>query len=154
MPYASGTEVPVERSKTELKRVIYNNGAANYKYGEEEDRAMVMFSKDNRIIRFMIGFPSPDSKQFTHTPGRGTKRSQTAAYKEYEAEQRRRWRALILSVKAKFESAASGIETFEEAFLAQILLPNKQTVAQMALPSIAEAYAKGVVEANLLPEVT
>lgn len=154
MPYADRTEVPVERSKTELKRVIYNNGASNYKYGEEEDRAMVMFAKENRIIRFVIEFPPLDSKQFTHTPGRGTKRTQTAAYKEYEAEQRRRWRSLILSVKAKFESAASGIETFEEAFLAQVLLPNKQTVAQMALPSVAAAYEKGVVESNLLPEVT
>ncbi len=154
MAYAHGTEVTVDRSKSELKRVIYKNGAANYKYGEEEDRAMVMFSKEGRIIRFIIGFPPPGSREFTHTLGRGTKRTQSAAYKEYEAEHRRRWRALILSVKAKFESTASGIETFEEAFLAQILLPNSQTVAQAVLPNVADAYEKGKVKVNLIPEVT
>lgn len=117
MPYASGTDVSVDRSKGELKRVIYKYGASNYKYGEEEERAMVMFSKDARIIRFVVTFPSPESHVFTHTPGRGTRRTTAAAYKEYEAEQRRRWRSLILTIKAKFESVGSGIESFEEAFL-------------------------------------
>jgi len=153
--YASRTEVTVDKSKGELKRVVYKSGASNYKYAEEEDRAMVMFSKEARIIRFVIKFPPPESREFTHTPGRGTKRTQAAAYKEYEAEHRRRWRALILSVKAKFESTASGIETFEEAFLAQILLPNSQTVAQAVSPSIEEAYATGKMKKiRLIPEAT
>lgn len=47
--YAQGTDVAVDRSKGELKRVIYKYGASNYKYGKEGDRAMVMFSKNARI---------------------------------------------------------------------------------------------------------
>lgn len=152
MSYASGTQVSVDRSKSELKKVIYQYGGSNYKYAEEEDRAMVMFSRDARIIRFMLTFPAPDDRMFTRTPT-GRTRTSDAAYKEYEAEHRRRWRALILAIKAKFEVVESGIATFEEEFLPYILLPNSQTVAQMALPSVAEMYEKGDVNVKLLPEV-
>ena len=156
MGYAQGTGVSVDQSKGELKRVIYKYGASNYKYGEEDDRAMVMFSKNDRIVRFVITFPPPDSKQFTHTAGRHTERTQAAAYKEYEAEQRRRWRALILAIKAKFEVVESGIASFEEEFLSYILLPNSLTVGQVALPGIDEAYrkGKGKLDIKLIPDVS
>ena len=155
MAYAAGTEVSVDKSKGELKRVVYKCGASNYKYAEEEDKAMVMFDHAGRRLRFMIRFPPPDSKQFTHTPGRNTKRTQEAAYKEYEAEQKRRWRALILAIKAKFEVVESGIATFEEEFLAYILLPNGQTVADASIPSVAAAYDSGKMPDNkLIPEFT
>ena len=155
MAYASRTEVTVDRSKGELKRIVYKSGASNYKYAEEEDRAMVVFSKEARIIRFVIGFPPPESRQFTHTPGRGTARTQVAAYKEYEMEHRRRWRALILAIKAKFEVVESGIASFETEFMPYILLPNNQTVAEAALPSIEEAYATGKMKKiRLIPEAT
>lgn len=151
MAYAQGTSVSVDKSKTELKKIVYQYGAENYKYGEEEDRAMVMFTKDDRIVRFMIGFPPPNDKMFTRTPtGRG--RDQDTAYKEYEAEQRRRWRALILAVKAKFEVVDSGIATFEEEFMPYILMPGGKTVAEMALPEVRDAYATGSVrDIKLLP---
>lgn len=154
MAYAEGTEVSVERSKGELKRVVYRYGAANYKYAEEEDRAMVMFARDARIVRFVIEFPPPGSPMFTKTPT-GRPRTGAAAYKEYGAEHRRRWRALILAIKAKFEVVESGIASFEKEFLPYILLPNGQTVAEAALPTVEEMYATGKVgSARLIPEMT
>ena len=51
-------------------------------------------------------------------------------------EVRRRWRALLLVIKAKLESVESGIETFEEAFASQIVLANGQTVGAVARASI------------------
>jgi hypothetical protein len=53
---------------------------------------------------------------------------------------RQKWRALLLCIKAKLESVASGIESFEEAFLAHVVLPNGQTVADHIAPRIAESY--------------
>lgn len=151
MSYASGTQVSVDKSKSELKKVVYTSGGSNYKYAEEEDRAMVMFSHSGRMVRFMITFPAPDDRMFTRTPT-GRSREPDAAYKEYEAEQRRRWRALILAVKAKFEVVESGIATFEEEFLPYILMPNGQTVAQMALPTVRESYESGTMpDTKLLP---
>lgn len=143
MAYAKGTVVSIDKSKTELKRIIYNNGGSNYRYAESEHEAMVAFAKENRMIRFVVSFPPPDDKRFTHTPNRHTKRSSAQAYVEYEAETRRRWRALILTIKSKFEVVESGIATFEQEFMPYILLPNKQTVAEVVIPMIEDAYNTG-----------
>jgi len=56
---------------------------------------------------------------------------------------RQKWRALSLVVKAKLEAVESGITTFEDEFLAHIVLPNGQTVGEQALPRVREAYATG-----------
>ena len=42
----------------------------------------------------------------------------------------------------RLESVDSKIETFEEAFLAHVVMPDGQTVAQHALPKIREVYAE------------
>ena len=153
MSYAKGTSVSVDRSKSELKRVIYKNGGANYQYAESENRAMVMFMKSGRVIRFVVEFPSPGDAMFMKTPSGRRTRTKEAAYVEYEAEQRRRWRSLILSLKAKFEIVESGIASFETEFMPYILLPNKQTVAEAVTPLIEEAYStKKMPRLTLLPE--
>lgn len=139
MAYAEGTTVPIERSKTELKRVIFRNGAINYQFAEGEEKAMVQFAISGKLVRFVIQFPPPDDLDFVETPT-GKVRSETQAYQLYEAECRRRWRSLILSIKGKFESARSEIESFEQAFLAHIVLPNNMTVTEFAIPQIEEAY--------------
>ena len=59
-----------------------------------------------------------------------------------ESDQARRsmFRALLLTIKGKLESAERGIETFEEAFLANIVMPDGRTVAETAAPQIEQAY--------------
>ncbi|HDY89046.1 MAG TPA: hypothetical protein ENH82_13150 [bacterium] len=139
MPYAQGTEVSTDKSKTELKKIIYRFGASNYQFAESDEKAMVQFIIGNRMIRFMLHFLPPDSQMFAKTPT-GRSRKKNAAFDEYEKETRRRWRALILCIKAKFETVESGIATFEEEFLAHIVLPNNETVATEMIPMITEAY--------------
>lgn len=56
---------------------------------------------------------------------------------------RRRWRALALGIKGKLETVATGIQTFEEEFLANIVLPNKQTVAEWLEPQLTAQYKGG-----------
>jgi hypothetical protein len=63
---------------------------------------------------------------------------------------RQRWRALALVIKAKLEAFESGIETFEQAFLANILLPDGQTVGQWMVPQVEQAYLTGTMP-GLLP---
>jgi hypothetical protein len=61
-----------------------------------------------------------------------------------EAEKRRRWRCLLLSIKAKLETVANGILTFDEEFLANIVVPGTgETVGTWAAPKIAAAYESG-----------
>lgn len=54
--------------------------------------------------------------------------------------ERQRWRALFLVIKAKLESVESRIATFEEEFLAHIVLPDDRTVADHIVPRIAQVY--------------
>ena len=46
-------------------------------------------------------------------------------------------------IKAKLESVESGIETFEQAFLANVVLPGGTTVGDYMTPQIAESYRTG-----------
>jgi hypothetical protein len=60
-----------------------------------------------------------------------------------EVARRQRWRALALAIKAKLEAVESGIATFEEEFMAYIVLPDGQTVGEFLSPQIEAAYSSG-----------
>ena len=100
---------------------------------------MVAFTMQNRNIRFVLPLPDPTDKEFTHTPSRGTRRSETDAHKAWEQACRQRWRALALAIKAKLEAVETGITTFEQEFLAHIVMPDGHTVSDHVIPHIAEA---------------
>lgn len=84
-----------------------------------------MFVCRDRVLRFSV--PMPKLKDTDRSPT-GRVRSRTAAEKALDAEQRRRFRALLLSIKGKIESIDSGIETSEEAFLSHIVTDNRRTI--------------------------
>ncbi len=155
MAYAEGTSVSAEKSKTDLKRTILKSGGEGYEAFERQDKAGIQFKYNNRMLRFVVDFPGPDDRRFTRTPT-GRSRSRDSAIQEHEAEQRRRWRALLIVIKAKFEVVSSGIATFEEEFLPYTVLPDGRTVAEHALPMVKQAYATGKIPGSLimLPEVT
>lgn len=69
---------------------------------------------------------------------------------EREPENRRRWRVMRIVIQSKFEVIQCGIKTFEEEFFADIVMPNGQTVSQMALPSVTKAIASGKMPTALL----
>jgi len=121
MAYAEQTKVPVEQTKTEIERTLVRYGADRFAYFTEAGKAVIVFEAKDRRLRFDLPLPSGDGD------------------KEQKV-RRQKWRALLLCIKAKLESVASGIESFEEAFLAHVVLPNGQTVADHIAPRIAESY--------------
>lgn len=141
--YAANTEVSAASSRAEIESTLQRYGADQFMYGWEEGRAVVQFRAHDRFIRFLIEMPDKDDREFTHTPSRGNARSEAAAYKAWEQATRQRWRALSLVIKAKLEAVESGISEFESEFLANIVLPNGQTVGGWVLPQVAVAYDQG-----------
>jgi hypothetical protein len=127
--YAENTKVPVENSKNEIEKILKRFGADQFGYGSKEDGAVIVFRADSRHVRFLLPLPGP-KQQFPKKDGR-------------EQEIRRRWRSLTMCIKAKLESVATGIETFEESFLSHIVLPNGLTMSEVALPQIKQAYETG-----------
>ena len=158
MPYAKGTGVPVSKSEFEIKYLLKKVGAEQV--GTFEDNkthnAVVLFKYEGLSIAMPVPLPDPNEKRFTHTPSRGTKRTPEAAYKEYEAEVRRRWRVLLMLIKAKLETIALGLSTVRREFLADVLLSHGQTVEKWLGPNIEKRYlesgAPSLAPALLPPE--
>lgn len=141
--YAANTEVSADRSRGEIESTLQRYGADQFMYGWEESRAIVQFRAHGRHIRFILEMPNRDDREFTHTPSRGTERTEAQAYASWEQATRQRWRALNLVIKAKLEAVESGIAEFEAEFLANIVLPNGQTVGGWMLPQVAMVYEEG-----------
>lgn len=147
--YAEGTEVSADRSRSEIERTLQRYGASGFMYGWDPARAVLGFVAGERQVRFVLPMPDRDDEQFTLTPT-GRERSPKNAADAYDQAVRQRWRALALVIKAKLEAVAAGIVTFDEEFLAHLVLPSGETVGQSVVPSVAQAYATGETPA-LLP---
>lgn len=142
--YAEGTSVTPEKSQQEISATIRRYGASKLAVAWEDRRAMVAFGAHNLHVRMILDLPSPDDAEFRTTPtGRG--RDTAARKSACEAEIRRRWRALALAIKAKLEAVETGITSFEDEFMAHIVLPDGTTVSEHVAPAIRQAYAQGSI---------
>jgi hypothetical protein len=147
MAYAESTTVSVERSQAEIQQTVRRYGADGYISGWQGNQAMIEFIASGRRVRFTLELPD-DLATFRSAGTR--RRTEVQARSAMEQEHRRRWRCLNLVIKAKLEAVQSGIVTFENEFLAHIVLPGGQTVADHITPAIAEAYDRGRVSGSLL----
>lgn len=125
--YAKDTRVPIAQSRMEIERLLEKARAKQYGTAVDYDlrQARVQFCLQDRVVRFVVALPDPKKM------GQGLR---------FEQAERQKWRALLLVIKAKLESVENTIETFEEAFLANIVMPNDATVADIVRPLIAESY--------------
>lgn len=113
MTYAANTQVPVERTKAEIEKLVRKYGAKGFGVGWQGDRAQVSFVAHERHIRFTILVPQAAQQQ------------------------RSRWRTLLLLVKAKLEAVDAKVVTFEEAFVGDIVMPETgKTVWEMTREQI------------------
>lgn len=143
--FAISTSVSTDASRAEIERTLNRYGADGFRYAwaERDGKRIeqIDFTINERIIRFTLPMPSRDEREFTHTAGRGTERSQTAALKSWEQSCRQRWRALSLSVKSKLECVECGITEFDEEFMAHIVDPKSdKTMGQIVIPQIDKVY--------------
>jgi hypothetical protein len=149
MKYAEQTQVPVDRSKAEIERLLQRYGATEFALGWKTDKATIYFKMMDRYIRFVL--PLPSVGEFTKTETGRTRRAGTGAVTSaWEQACRQRWRALALAIKGKLESAESGIEEFETAFMGQVVMPNGKTIEEQVRPMIKRAYETGKVPELLL----
>jgi hypothetical protein len=145
MAYAQSTSVPVERSRAEIEKLLSRHKCTKFMAGVDHDahRATVQFQAHNRIVKFDITLPDPNDPKYKRIKNSYLQRTTSGVAKIVEQEERTRWRALLLVVKAKLEAVESGIATFEDEFLAHVLLPNQQTVAEYIGPTVAQIYETG-----------
>jgi len=71
-----------------------------------------------------------------HFTDAGRARTPDAAKRAYEQEVRRRWRSLVLAVKAKLVAVQDEIATFEQEFLAYAVAADGKTVGEHIIPQL------------------
>ncbi|WP_163540809.1 hypothetical protein [Occultella kanbiaonis] len=150
--YAEGTTVSPERSQAEISESLRRYGATGFAFGWEDQRAMIAFRAEDRHVRFFLDLPNADDREFRSTPT-GRTRDTKAASAAYEAEVRRRWRSLALAIKAKLEAVSTGITSFEDEFMAHIVLPDGSTVGEHVRVELEQAWRAGVQPPRLLPQI-
>lgn len=124
MPYAQRTKVPVDHTRLEIEQMVKRYGAKGFSSswlatGKDGGKARVEFLCRDRHIRLTVGVP------------------------ENEQQARGKWRVLFLMVKAKLVAVDAGVVTFEEAFFADIVMPESgKTVWETAREPVRLAYEK------------
>lgn len=149
--YASGTSVSAERTKAEIEQTLRRYGATQFASGWDSTngRAYVGFHVAERAMKFILTLPDSNDPECRLTP-KGKRRSDADTQRHWEQAVKQKWRALLLVIKAKLESVEGGIETIEQAFLPQIVLPGGRTVGDWAQDAISEAYRTGNIPQLLL----
>jgi len=144
--FAEGTDVDADKSRAELEKLLKQHGAEQFLLHVDVDRTTVIFKLAGRMVRQVV--KAPDPKPFETIPPQNKyspprKRTPAEVESMVAQEWRRRWRALLLIVKGKLEMISSGESDVGREFLADILLPNGETVGEAMLPRIAASYESG-----------
>lgn len=140
MRYAENTIVTPERSLSAIQKELKRYGANKFAFVDEGSIIGIAFEYNNRRVRFVIRIPL--AQAFSKSE-QNRKRTPERATVAHEKAIRQQWRALHLVIKAKLEAVESGIETFDEAFMAHLLLPNGGTVADYLTPQLDTIYRDG-----------
>lgn len=135
--FAEGTTVAPETSRAEIEKMLIRAGATSFAQGWSGGEAQLTCVLMKRTLRFKVKLPV----------GAKWEREKRAE----EAEARRRWRGMVLIIKGKLEALTTGNYAFDEVFMNDIVLPNRQTVGEWLGPQIAEAYEGGPMPLALGP---
>jgi len=132
--YAQDTSVPVDRSRAELEKVLVGAGAGQVGVATDYENggAILTFRLEGRHVRIRIPAVPKDAR----------KRDQL---------ERANWRRAVLVVKAKLEIIADGFSTLEREVLADVLLPNGQTVHEALSKQLVDTYKTGKMPPLLPP---
>lgn len=127
--FAETTKVPIGQTQNEIKARLRAAGADQLAVFEGADKSAVAFRLAGRFYRIDVPI--------------------AAEAKDAGQEERRAWRLLGLLMKSKLEAVREGATTVEREFLADLVLPDGQTVSQWAAPQLQVAYERGAMPTQL-----
>jgi len=144
------TDVTVEKSQGELRKLLTKYGADRFTFGESIDLeglrwVGVEFTHDGHLVRLVAPLKPADPKWVKQKVQRA--RTKTAADFEAEhteQENRRIWRVVFWSLKSRMVAIEEGVETFEQAFLAHLVDPGTDRTLWQRLAPAVEAGAMKV----------
>ena len=141
--YARDTDVPVDRTITQLKALIERFGADHFAFMTSQTGATIAFRYHGRAVRFDLPLPDRNDERFLTTPTGRARKNPNASYAAWESECRSLWRNLYLLVKALFAAIECSLLDFDRAFMHDIVTPNGKTVGQRLLGDIQTMISSG-----------
>lgn len=118
--YAEDTDVPVTKSQGEIRDMLRKAGVGRLAIMDDFDgAATIMFEHGNRAYKLHLA-ADPNAKNQAQ-------------------DERRRWRVLVLLVKAKVNSVLEGVTTIEREFFADTVMPSGKSLLEEAKPAIDQA---------------
>lgn len=162
--FAEGTSVSAEKSRIEIEQLLAKHGATQRSFATDDDtgRTVLTFRLSGRMARISMAvdvsaLPIPNKRDWDQKPQcpKGWDQWTGAEQREWvnakrDQMNRELMRRLLLVLKAKLELIQDGVTTFEREFLADILLPNGETMHEAIRGRLAEAYDTGSMP-QLLP---
>jgi hypothetical protein len=134
--YVRGASITCAASRAEIQEMLSQYGATGFRTGSENGRTIIAFTANRRRFRFLYEPPgSPEPADATRSP---QKPRSLPPPKSHEELSRRYWHKLSMLIRAKLEAVDAGVVTFEEEFLAYMVLPGGETVAQNVRPGSPE----------------
>lgn len=135
--FAEKTTVPVEKTRMEIQETLRKYGADQYQSADDwaTGKVVIRFRCQKRYVQYSLQMPLLKSYR------------SAAAHAQAE---RSTWRALLRIIQAKLIAIDAGVSTFEEEFLAHVVVPDGRTVAELIRPQLAMAYEKGDMPNGLL----
>lgn len=146
-PYAEGTVVPIEKSVTEVRKLLGANGATHYAYGSTPEGEIVQFAIDGHFYRFSVEPVTPASlraafmAEHENEWNARTRADRINWAQRAEAEGRRRWRARVLWLKSLLEFME--VVPLTQSMLSNLVLPDGRTFGGWAGPQIEAMYETG-----------
>jgi hypothetical protein len=140
MAYES-TSVPVERSQSEIRKLLAKHGCGRFAFGEERDDigqrwAAISFTYGGHAVRMRVPLKLVDERSVKAKAERAYRKTADEIRDEmYEQEEKRIWRVLSWNLKARMVAVEENVETFEEAFLAHLV---DQQTGRTIYQSLAE----------------
>lgn len=142
------TEVQVERSQGEIRKLLVAHGASNFSFAEGiQDKtiwAAVEFVHGDSRVRMQVPLKEPELAVINSKLSRTrTKNRKQIVDELVEQEARRIWRVLFHGLKARLVSVEERVETFEQAFLAHLVDPvTGRTLWESMKPAIDAGVMK------------
>lgn len=136
--YAATTRVPVDRSRAEVQKLLRRYGATRVAEAWLPGRAAVQFELGGLVAKIEVPMPTAAEVQKSLKKRRPT---EAALRRAHDQAERQRWRAFVLLLKAKLESVAMGVVTFEREFMPHLMLESGSTVAEAMERAIRDGQA-------------
>lgn len=125
--YAARSDVPVDRSQTEIRKILTELGADRFAFYSQPSGDQIVF--EIRDCYYRIAGPPLATEP------------KTKAQSEQAA--RSAWRALVLLVKAKKVAIDQGYTTVEREFMADTVMPDGTTLIEHREALVDFNYKQG-----------